>query len=77
MEGWGGGGLCARARRTCVSGRVNDVITLIKADALGPRVQGEFVAGAENRARYRQAAHRRYERSARVTVVNLLTTKST
>lgn len=42
--------------RTCVRGRVNDVITLIRARTLGPGMQSEFVAGAENRARYRRAA---------------------
>jgi len=52
-----------RTRPTCIRGRVNDVITLIRAGALGPGVQSEFVARAENRAWHCRAAQRRYKRS--------------
>jgi len=37
-------------RPTCISGRVNNIITLIRVGVLGPGVQSEFVAGTENRA---------------------------
>lgn len=45
-----------RMRPTCISSRVNDIITLIRAGALGPGVQSEFVAGTENWAWHHRAA---------------------
>jgi len=57
---------------TCIRGRVNDVITLIRIEILGgPGVQSEFVASAENRTWCRYAAHGPYERSTGGTIMNL------
>lgn len=56
---------------TCIRGRVNDVITLIRIGVLGPGVQGEFVTSAENRTWRRYATHCPFERSTRGTIINL------
>lgn len=56
---------------TCIRGRLNDVVILIRIGALGPGMQSELVAGAENRTWCRCATQSRYERSAGVTVMNL------
>jgi len=68
--------ICRRASvwcteiRTCVSSRVDEIVALIKAGALGPWMQSKFVAAAEDRARYLSTAQR-CERSTGITIMYL------